>query len=59
MAKAGDSIEEAPASNSSATADGAGNAGRANVDSTTEGKATNAASEVTAIPSVVARVWNR
>lgn len=50
VARAGDRIEEAPAANSSAAADGAGDAGRANVNGTSaEGTADVAASEVTAI----------
>lgn len=51
VARAGDIIEEAPATNSSATADGAGNAGRANVNgASAEGTAAAiAASEVTVI----------
>lgn len=47
MAKAGDSIEEAPATNSSAATDGAGSTGRANVgDTSVEEAASDAATEV-------------
>lgn len=53
MARAGDSIEEARATNSSAAGDGAVDTGRANVSGTlTEGTAADAPSEVMMLFSV-------